>query len=359
MSYYNIYNKYKNLGFDRLSSDVEDRQARQFISLLSPTDEKHLEQMAQMAHDITLRNFGRTIQLYTPLYLSNYCDNQCVYCGFSAKNDIERKRLTLDEVGKEAEFISSTGLKHILILTGESPENSPIGYIKDCVRILRNFFISISIEIYPLTEDEYAELISEGVDGLTIYQETYDEAVYKMMHPAGPKSDYRFRLDAAERGAKAGMRSVNIGVLLGLADWRMEAFFLGLHARYLQDKFHDVEIGVSLPRIRPISSNYVAPRPISDRDMVQMMLALRVYLPRLGITLSTRELPAFRDDLIGLGITRMSAGSTTTVGGRTLKEGGRRAHPQFGILDHRSIGQIKAALERKGYQPVLKDWVRV
>lgn len=359
MSYYNIYSKYKDLGFEGLSSQVEDRRTRQFISLLSPTGEEQLETMARTAHDITLRNFGRAIQLYTPLYLSNYCDNQCVYCGFSAKNNIERRRLTLDEVEKEAEAISSTGLKHILILTGESPDNSPISYIKDCVRLLKNFFSSISIEIYPLTEGEYAELISEGVDGLTIYQETYDETVYRMTHPAGPKSDYHFRLDAAERGATAGMRSVSIGALLGLADWRREAFFLGLHARYLQDKFHDVEIGVSLPRLRPASGNYAPPRPISDKDMVQMMLALRVYLPRLGITLSTREDPVFRENLIGLGVTRMSAGSTTAVGGRALKQEGRRVHPQFGILDHRSVGQIKALLERKGYQPVLKDWVRV
>lgn len=359
MSYYDIYNKYKNLRFDKLSSDVEDRRTRQFISLLSPTGEKQLEAMARTAHDITLRNFGRTIQLYTPLYLSNYCDNQCVYCGFSAKNDIERRRLTLNEVEKEAEAVSLTGLKHILILTGESPDNSPIGYIKDCVRLLKNFFSSISIEIYPLVEDGYAELISEGADSLTIYQETYDEAVYKAIHPAGPKTDFLFRLDAAERGAKAGMRSVSIGALLGLADWRREAFSLGLHARYLQDKFPDVEIGVSVPRFRPVNSNYAAPRPVSDKDMAQMIVALRIYLPRIGITLSTRELPAFRENLVGLGVTRMSAGSTTTVGGHTLREEDRHVYPQFGILDHRSVGQIKAVLERKGYQPVLKDWVRM
>jgi 2-iminoacetate synthase len=332
---------------------------REFEWTLSEAVEGSLEKIAQKARGITLRNFGRTIQLYAPVYLSNYCDNSCVYCGFNANNNIERRRLTPDEVEIEAAFISRTGLKHILILTGESRRMSPVSYIKDCVGILKKYFSSISIEVYPLTEAEYSELISEGVDGLTIYQEVYDEKIYSKMHPSGPKSDYLFRLDAPERGARAGMRSVNIGALLGLADWRKEIFLLGLHAKYLQDKFPCVEISASIPRIRPQGANgFKASCEVSDKNITQIILALRLFLPRIGITLSTRERPELRDNLIPLGVTKISAGSTTCVGGHTVGyEDG--SSPQFEISDRRSVDEIKSMLDNKGYQPVLKDWMQI
>ncbi len=335
---------------------------KEFSGMLAESAESSLEAMAQRAREITLRYFGRTIQLYTPIYLANYCDNACLYCGFNINNDIGRRRLTAEEVEAEARFISSTGLKHILVLTGESRAMSPVSYIKDCVKILKKYFSSISIEVYPLTEAEYSGLISEGVDGLTVYQEVYDKEIYAKMHIAGPKSDYDFRFGAPERGARAGMRSINIGVLLGLNDWRKEVYLLGLHAKYLQDKYPEADIGVSIPRIRPQVSGFKTPSRVSDKNMVQIITALRIFLPRLGITISTREDPALRENLIPLGVTRMSAGSTTMVGGHTIQPdgaGGNGNVCQFEISDNRTVHEIKAMLEKKGYQPVLKDWMHI
>lgn len=331
----------------------------QFAMLLSTSAEDLLEDMACRSHELTLRHFGRTIQLYTPLYLSNYCDNTCLYCGFNSIHDIERKRLSLKEVKTEAAFIVSTGLKHVLILTGESRNQSPVGYIKECVRALRDFFSSISIEVYALTQKEYAELITEGVDALTLYQETYNPAIYEMMHPSGPKRDYGFRLEAPERAAVSGMRSVTIGALFGLDDWRRETFLMGLHASYLLETFPEIEIGASLPRIRPTGGNFKALHRMTDKNMVQAITALRVFLPRLSLTLSTREDASFRENLIPLGITKMSAGSTTRVGGHTTAASQKSDTCQFEISDERSVGQIRQMLSSKGYQPVLKDWMQV
>lgn len=367
MGYYEICSKYKNFEWEKAfgaisEGDVEkaiaseDAGVKGFMALLSPAAQTLLEKTAMRSHEITLRYFGRTIQLYTPMYLSNYCDNSCVYCAFNTNNKIERRALTLKEVREEACSIASTGLKTILILTGESRQMSPISYIKDCVRVLKEYFSSISIEIYPLTETEYSLLISAGVDGLTIYQEVYEEDIYNRMHPSGPKSGYRFRLDAPERGAKSGMRSVNIGALLGLGEWRKEAFFLGLHAKYLQDKFPDAEIGVSIPRVRRQPGGFKAPYAVSDKNIVQIIVSLRLFLPRIGITVSTRESASFRENLVPLGITKMSAGSTTRVGGRIGTREEREGAEQFEILDKRSVEEIERMLESKNYQPVLKDW---
>lgn len=360
MSYYDIYRKYKDLNaqsFFHLAADNIIPHSLQ--ELLSYEAGNNLESLAESAQRITLSNFGKAIQLYTPLYLSNYCDNQCLYCGFSVKNNIPRVKLSLDEVEKEAKLIASSGLRHILILTGESRRESPLSYIKDCLSILKKHFDSIAIEIYPLSQEEYIELIREGADGLTIYQEVYDEDTYARLHPAGPKSDYCYRLDAPERGAAAGMRSVNIGVLLGLGEWRREVFLMAMHAQYLQDKFPDVEVGVSLPRIRPQVADFKAQNPVNDRDFVQIILALRIFLPRCSITLSTRESQQLRDNLIPLGITRMSAGSSTAVGARISADAGIDQVCQFEISDARSVEEIKLALNKKGYQGVLKDWVRI
>ena len=368
MTFYDLLSRYKDIGdaFNHVSSrgvqkalEARNPDISHFIALLSPEAENHLEEMASMSHEITLRHFGRTMQLYTPIYISNYCDNRCVYCGFSASNRIERKKLDPEEVGEEARIIASSGLKHILVLTGESSEKSPLSYIKKCVKILKKYFTSISVEIYALTEDEYSELVAEGIDGLTIYQEVYDEEVYKTMHPSGPKSDYRFRLEAPARGAGIGMRNVNIGVLLGIDDWRREIFWLGLHAKYLQDEFPAVDIGVSLPRLRPHAGGFKAPHKVDDRAMVQLITALRIFLPRVGISISTREEPDFRENLIALGITRMSAGSSTYVGDRTSKFHNAGNLPQFEISDKRGVAEIMALLERKKYQPVLKDWLHI
>lgn len=387
MSFCEIYSRYKDVdtALHLISSkDVEKALQAQkpsidhFLSLLSPAAHAYLEEMAARAREITLRYFGKTMQLYTPLYLSNYCDNACAYCGFNTANSIERRKLSIDEVEEEARAIARTGLKTILILTGESRQMSPLTYIKECVRILKKQFSSISVEIYALTEIEYAELVGEGVDGLTIYQEAYDEEIYKKMHPAGPKSDYKFRLDSPERGARAGMRNINIGILLGLDDWRGEAFWLGLHADYLQDRFPGVELGVSLPRVRPHAGSFTPAHEVDDRAMVQIITALRIFSPRLGISMSTRERSDFRENLIAIGLTRMSAGSSTYVGGHAAsiakqpfpnpaRRGGQYAlaglgsneKPQFEISDKRSVSEMMVVLQRKGYQPVLKDWMHI
>ncbi len=370
MGYFDTYQKYKGLNFTDIFSALPDYEVesaiesnrqdiKQLLALISPQAESFLEAMAQKAHAVTLNNFGKTIQLYTPMYLSNYCQNQCAYCGFNSENPLPRKKLSLKEVEEEAELISSTGLKHILILTGESPQDSPLSYIKDCIRVLKKYFSSISIEIYALSRDEYAELIREGVDGLTIYQETYDQEIYDQVHGRGPKKDYLFRLDAPERAAQQGMRCINIGALLGLANWRKDIFFTALHAQYLQDKFAEVEMGISIPRLRPHKGDFKAANYINTKNMAQIITTLRIFMPRLGITLSTRESPELRDSLLPLGVTRMSAGSSTAVGGRIMEADTGFNLPQFDISDNRSVDQIKAMLTARGYQPVLKDWMHI
>ncbi|MBI2850057.1 MAG: 2-iminoacetate synthase ThiH [Chloroflexi bacterium] len=328
-------------------------QPQDFLALLSPKASLALEEMAQVAHRLSLRHFGRTILLYTPLYLSNYCVNHCVYCGFNATNDIQRRKLTLAEVELEAKAIAQTGLQHLLILTGESRQRSSVSYIKECVSVLRKYFSSISIEIYPLSSEEYAELIAAGVDGLTIYQEVYDDNIYGKLHPKGPKRDYRFRLEAPERAGQAQIRAINIGALLGLGEWRSEVFLAGMHLAYLQNKFPEIEISISLPRMRPQFGDYRPEFPVSDRDLVQSILALRLFMPRASITISTRENAELRDNLIRLGVTKMSAGSSTAIGGHTDAKDGIG---QFEISDKRSVDEMRKTIANLGYKPVLKDW---
>lgn len=364
MSFYERYLEYKEFDMKGFFDDLTERDVIRviekdklstldFLVLLSEIADKYLENMAVRSSRLTLQNFGKVIFLYTPLYLANYCVNQCIYCGFNINNHIMRKKLTLDELEQESRIISATGLRHILILTGESRQMSPVSYIKDCVGILKKYFTSICIEIYPLEEEEYKELIEAGVDGLTIYQEAYNDEVYKELHLKGPKRNYRYRLDAPERACRASMRSVNIGALLGLDNWRREAFFTGIHAMYLQDTFPDIEIGVSLPRMRPHVGAFQPRDTVTDRNLVQVMLALRLFLPRAGIAISTRERAEFRDNLIGLGVTKMSAGSSTEVGGRLQQD---KSEGQFDISDERDVDEIKELIYRKGYQPVFKDW---
>ena len=324
-----------------------------FLALLSPAAEPFIEEMAQKAHRITVRQFGRVIQLYTPIYLSNYCTNQCVYCGFSNTNKISRKQLTLEEVETEAGAIAKTGLKQILILTGDARKITTPGYIKDCVRIIAKYFTSVGIEIYALDQEEYTELIEAGVDYLTIYQETYNIRLYGQLHQKGPKKDFRYRLEAPDRACKAGIRAVNIGALMRLDDWRREVYLTGLHAEYLQRRFPGVELGISLPRITPHAGSFHPEYNVDDKSLVQSMLALRLFLPRVGLTISTREPADLRDNLVRLGVTKMSAGSSTKVGGWTT---GDQDTGQFDIFDHRTVDEIKQQISRLGYQPVFKDW---
>jgi len=364
MTFYDEITRLQNVDlageFERVTSSQvaaalgkSELQPQHFLTLLSPAASGSLEEMANVAHRLTLQHFGRTIQLYTPLYLANYCVNYCVYCGFNAGNDIPRRQLTLEEVEMEAQAISRTGLQHLLVLTGESRQHSPVSYLKDCVTILRRYFSSISIEVYPLSTEEYAELIAAGVDGMTIYQEVYNQEVYSRLHPRGPKRDYHFRLEAPERAGQAGIRAMNIGALLGLYDWRSEVFMTGVHAAYLQNKFPEIEISVSFPRMRPQYGDYRPEYLVLDRDLVQSILAIRLFLPRAGITISTRESTELRDNLIRLGVTKMSAGSSTAVGGHIDAVEGLG---QFEISDKRSVDEMRKTISDLGYKAVLKDW---
>lgn len=367
MSFQAELQKYEDFDFDSFFDNLTETRVRNaiyknrlnqldYLALLSPLAEKYLEEMAQKAHALTVQHFGRIIFLYTPIYLANYCVNSCTYCGFRVQNPIERKKLSFEQLEKEAEVIAATGLKHILVLTGESRVHSPVSYIKECIEVLKKYFTSIGIEVYPMQEDEYRELVASGVDSFTIYQEVYNKDVYLDVHPAGPKRDYLYRLDAPERACRAGMRAVNVGALLGLHDWRTEAFFTGLHADYLQTSYPDVEISISPPRMRPYLGG-VEPRVIvSDKNLVQYILAFRLFMPRGGITISTRESQELRGNLLKLCVTRMSAGSCTSVGGRLEQE---NARGQFDIADDRDVRSVVKAIYGYGYQPVFKDWQMV
>ncbi len=367
MDFYKISKGYEGFDFEAFDKKVTEERVvdaiykehldeNDFLTLLSGKASAFLEEMAVRARKLTCQYFGRVVLLYTPMYLSNYCVNKCAYCGFNAENRIERKRLELPQIEREAEIISRTGLKHILILTGESRKMSPVSYIKECVGILKKYFSSICIEVYPLGTEEYKELVEAGVDGMTIYQEAYDEAVYEAVHLSGPKKEYLYRLNAPERACTAGMRTVNIGALLGLNAWMAEVFFTGLHANYLQNVYPETEISVSLPRLRPHVGSFQPKSHVTDKNLVQIMLALRLYLPRVGITISTRESSKLRDNLLGLGITKMSAGSSTEVGGHSLED---KTVGQFSISDPRSVDEIKDMVYKKGYQPVFKDWLAI
>lgn len=365
MSFVNVVHQYEDFDFEGFFADVtvsmvknalaaETLSSLDFLALLSPTAGNFLEDIARKAHGLTVQYFGRTIQMFIPIYISNYCANHCVYCGFHRGNRIDRRVLSMDEIEMEAQAIAATGMRHVLLLTGESPAHTPMEYLEESVRLLKRYFASVSIEIFPLEEDGYRRLKSAGVDGLTLYQEVYDQEMYKNVHLAGKKADYNYRLDGPERGARAGLRAVNIGPLLGLGEPRRELFLAGLHGLYLTERYLQTEIGLSLPRMNPAEGDFTPPVTVDDRTFVQFMMALRCFLPRAGLTISTRESAEFRDHLIPLGVTRFSAGSCTGVGGYGEVEEG--ATPQFEITDERGVDEVACAIEAAGYQPVYKDW---
>lgn len=306
----------------------------------------------EKARFLTRRRFGNTIQMYAPLYLSNECVDTCTYCGFSFLNKIPRKTLTVEEVLSEARHLRSEGFRHLLLVSGEHPLHVSQGYLETVVKNLRPEFASLSIEVAPFREENYRRLIEAGLDGVVIYQETYDPNRYAAVHLSGPKKDYAKRLAAPEEAAKAGIRSLGMGILLGLADWRKEADALIRHVRELQKRYWQTEFTVSLPRLRPSASEWTPPHPVSDREFVELVATFRIALPEVGIVLSTRESPELRNQLIGLGVTHMSAGSRTEPGGylnpdKTLK--------QFETEDHRTAADVAAIIRQKGYEPVWKD----
>ncbi len=343
----------------KTASDVERALAAERIrpddlqALLSPAAAPYLEQMAAQANKLTLRRFGKNILMYAPLYISNLCTNGCRYCGFSANNKVPRRTLTLDEVWTEGKVLHDLGFRHILLVTGESPKAVDNDYLAACVQRIRPLFSSISIEVYPMEEAGYRQMVEAGVDGLTVYQETFDRTLYEEMHPYGKKRDYNFRLLTPERGGAAGLRRIGLGFLLGLGEFRSEAFFLGLHALYLSRHYWRTQVSVSFPRIRPADGGFQPLHPVSDRNFVQLICALRLLLPDAGLVMSTRESAELRNNLLPLGITQMSAGSCTAPGGYADKD---LSTQQFAIDDDRSPEEVCRLIRASGYEAVWKDW---
>ncbi len=324
-----------------------------FLSLISPESINHLEELAARAQRLTRERFGRVVTLYAPLYVSNHCSNSCVYCGFNVENRIQRRTLDQREIEAEARSLWEQGFRHLLLVSGESRKEVPVEMLAQTAKNLHSLFPSLSVEVYPLDVDGYKSLVDVGVEGLTIYQETYDPVIYAKVHPGGPKSDYQRRLRAPEQGGEAGFRRIGIGALLGLTDWRYEAVCLALHAMWLQKTFWRTHISISVPRLREAAGGFAPAHPVSDRELVQMICALRLLLPDAGVVLSTRESATFRDGLAPIAVTMMSAGSCTEPGGYT--EPGS-AEEQFSIEDSRTPAEVALMLERLGLEPVWKDW---
>jgi 2-iminoacetate synthase len=353
-------------------SDLVER----FEHLIEPKSDEDLEAMAQTSHSLTIQNFGRTMRLFAPLYLSNECVNNCRYCGFSRDNPILRVTLDVDEVVAEAQHLSRQGFRQILLVAGEHPKFVSHDYLAECVRALAPDFSSISIEVGPMDTEDYVPIVQAGAEGLVVYQETYNRGEYAEMHTAGPKRDFNFRLDCIERGYSAGFRRLGIGALIGLSRWQDEAVALAAHLEYLFKHCWQAQITVSLPRLRPAAGGFRPLFSMSDRELAQLVCALRITFPQLGVVLSTREQAALRDSLALIGVTMMSAGSHTEPGGytrrgrehlhRTVR--GRIVVPeyhdgedqvatgQFEISDERPPAEVAAFLRRCGLEPVWKDW---
>ncbi|MDY0349725.1 MAG: 2-iminoacetate synthase ThiH [Desulfobulbaceae bacterium] len=326
---------------------------RGLASLISPAAESFLPQMARRSAWITNQRFGKVIQIYAPLYLSNLCTNRCAYCGFSVNNTIPRRKLSLDEAEAEATILHRRGFRHILLVSGEAPRALGTDYLEELALRLRDRFAALSIEVQPLDSDEYVRLFRAGITAVAVYQETYDREVYARVHHGGRKRDYDYRLDTPARAAAAGMREVGLGALLGLTDWRTEGLALALHLQWLRKRFWQTAFTVSFPRLRPAAGEFQPPFPVSERNLSQLLFALRLFDHDVGLILSTREEERFRNGMVGLGPTRYSAGSCTAPGGYGRPEQGGE---QFSIGDHRNITEVSNALIAKGFDPVYKDW---
>jgi 2-iminoacetate synthase len=338
-------------------------------ALLSAAALPYLEELARRSAALTERRFGKVIQLYAPLYYANVCVNRCTYCGFAHGLEVPRIVLTPEQVYEQAEVLHEEGFRHLLLVSGEAPHQVGMDYLLGILPELHRRFDSLAVEIAPLSTDEYRRLVEAGVDGLTVYQETYDPARYLEVHPGGPKRNYAWRLATAERGGAAGMRSLGVGALLGLGEWRMDALVTGLHAWWLTRRFWRSRIAVSFPRIRAAAGGYTPEHPVGDAELVQMLCVMRLLLPDAELVLSTREPAVLRDRLVGLGITRMSAGSRTNPGGYTHAVSGengdggepgadKHAGEQFAVSDPRPPEEVCAMLRARGYEPVWKDFDR-
>jgi 2-iminoacetate synthase len=332
---------------------VPVRNLEDFKALISPAAGPYLEQMAQLSHQLTQKRFGRTIQLFAPMYLSNECNNICTYCGFSVDHKIKRKTLSPGEILQEISTIKQHGFNHILLVTGEANHTVHVDYFLNALSLIKPHFSNVSIEVQPLEQEEYELLQQAGLYSVLVYQETYHKEVYKNYHPKGKKSNFYYRLDTPDRIGRAGMHKIGLGVLLGLEDWRTDSFFCALHLSYLQRKYWQTKYSLSFPRIRPAEGVDISNYHIGDKELVQLMCAYRIINEDLEISISTREPETFRNHLIKLGTTTMSAGSKTNPGGYAVDT---ESLEQFEIDDERTPEQVAAVIAAAGYEPVWKDW---
>lgn len=343
----------------------ENCTVEDFKALLSPAAEPFLEKMAERARLETQKHFGNTVYLFTPLYIANYCENYCVYCGFNCYNDIRRMKLDMEQIEREMKIISESGMEEILILTGESRAQSSIEYIGEACKLARKYFRMVGIEIYPVNTDEYRYLHECGVDYVTVFQETYDSDRYEQLHLLGHKRVFPYRFDAQERALMGGMRGIACSALLGLSDFRKDALASALHVYYLQRKYPHAEISLSCPRLRPIINNEkINPLDVHERQLCQVLCAYRIFLPFCGITVSSRESESFRNGIVKIAATKVSAGVSTGIGDHESKYSGKESDAdagdeQFEINDNRSFDKMYSDMSDEGLQPVLNDYLYV
>ncbi|MBR5505368.1 MAG: 2-iminoacetate synthase ThiH [Clostridia bacterium] len=336
-----------------------------FKALLSPAAEAYLEQMAQRAKLETSKHFGNTVYLFTPLYIANYCENYCVYCGFNCYNHIKRMKLSMEQIEKEMKVIADSGMEEILILTGESRAQSDIDYIGEACKLARKYFRMVGLEIYPVNTDEYKYLHECGADYVTVFQETYDTEKYEELHLLGAKRVWPYRFDAQERALMGGMRGVAFSALLGLSDFRKDALASALHVYYLQRKYPHAEMSLSCPRLRPIINNdKINPLDVHEKQLCQIICAYRIFLPFVGITVSSRESAEFRNGIVKIAATKVSAGVSTGIGDHESKYSGKESDEvqgdeQFEIDDSRSLDKMYKDIANEGLQPVLNDYLYV
>ncbi|OFX20757.1 MAG: thiamine biosynthesis protein ThiH [Bacteroidetes bacterium GWA2_31_9] len=345
--------------YSKTTNDVEIALAKNniniedFKALISPAASPFLEIMAQKSHLRTVQRFGKVMQLYIPLYLSNECTNHCTYCGFNHENDIKRKTLSIDEVLNEVKVIKSYGYEHVLLVTGESPKRAGLAYLKEVIKAIKPFFSLISIEIQPLEQHEYSELYELGLNTVYVYQETYNKVNYPIYHPKGKKSDYDYRIDTPERIGEASIHRIGIGALLGLEDWRTESFFVATHLNFLKKKFWKSKFSISFPRLRPHAGSFQPNVIMSDKELVQLITSYRLLDEFIELSVSVRESKKFRDNIIKLGITSISAGSKTEPGGYSNN---MSELEQFEVHDNRTPNEFAKIIRLQGYEPVWKDW---
>lgn len=346
--------------YSQTSVDVEralrkktKRTLDDFKALLSPAALPYLGNMADLSHQLTAKRFGQVIQMYVPLYLSNECQNICTYCGFSQDNAIPRKTLTNEEILKEVEVLKSMGFDHVLLVTGEAQRTVGVDYINNAIELVRPYFANVSIEVQPLEEDEYSRLKVSGLHSVLVYQETYHEAEYKKHHPKGKKSNFNYRLDTPDRIGRAGLHKVGLGVLIGLEDWRVDSWLCAAHLSYMEKKYWQTRYSLSFPRLRPFSGGLTPKVDMSDKELVQLICAYRIFNEELELSVSTRETEVFRNNVIKIGVNSMSAGSRTDPGGYATS---KTELEQFEIDDDRTPEQIAQMIKGSGYEPVWKDW---